>query len=189
MMQLATTLEPTTQERGIVVIKNLQGYDLYTHFDRILAKAEMACFGDCFPAKLRAFHICAGSGKWVVELILPVMKQIAGKYIRLRTVCHTGSCADVLQELRRYHLVPESLSVVLGGAIQFHPPVQWVQQQEQQQEQGLVEDGDDDYEEFQQHTNTAAVETEEAGGGEGQGEDAALGVHDTDRIAALGETV
>jgi hypothetical protein len=164
MMQLATTMEPTSQERGIVVIKNLQGYDLYTHFDRILAKAEMACFGDCFPAKLRAFHICAGSGKWVVELILPVIKQIAGKYIRLRTVCHTGSCADVLQELRRYHLVPESLSVVLGGAIQFHPPVQWVQQPQEEQE-GHVEDGGDEYDGSQQHTNMAAIQTEEAVGG------------------------
>ena len=136
VLQKATD-EESARHTGFVFVKNLIGYDLYTHFDRILAKAEMAVL-ECFPSKLKAFHICAGSGKWVVELILPVMKQIAGRYIRLHMVCHTGSNAELIQELRRYHLVPEGLSNIIGGTITYDHFIQWIN------EEHLLEEGEFD---------------------------------------------
>ena len=139
--------EDSARRTGFVFVKNLIGYDLYTHFDRIMAKAEMAMLGDCFPSKLKAFHICAGSGKWVVELILPVMKQIAGKYIRLHMVCHTGSNAELIQELRRYHIVPEHLSATLGGEIQYDHYIQWIS------EERLLEEGEFDPSEVDEQDN------------------------------------
>jgi hypothetical protein len=65
----------------------LQGYDLYKHFDRILSKNAIQIM-NCMPARPRAVHICTGSGKSVMELVLPVLKQMGGREFRLRTNLH-----------------------------------------------------------------------------------------------------
>jgi hypothetical protein len=43
------------------------------------------------PAKLKGFHMITGSGKSVVELMLPLTKQMAGKEIRLRFRLHVSN--------------------------------------------------------------------------------------------------
>jgi hypothetical protein len=68
----------------------LQGYDLYQHFDRIMTK-KMGQIVNCVPAKLKGMHGCTGSGKSVLGLVLPVMKQVAGKEIRLRFHLHVSN--------------------------------------------------------------------------------------------------
>jgi hypothetical protein len=45
---------------------------------------------NCIPAKVKAIHICTGSGKSVTELVLPVLKQMAGKEMRLRFNLHVS---------------------------------------------------------------------------------------------------
>jgi hypothetical protein len=45
---------------------------------------------NCIPAKVKAIHICTGSGKSVTELVLPVLKQMAGKELRLRFNLHVS---------------------------------------------------------------------------------------------------
>jgi hypothetical protein len=112
-------------------MENISGYDLYTHFDRILTKTQMSLLRDCFPSLLRSYHVCAGnSGKWAVELIMPVLKQIAGKYIRLRTVCHTGGTNEALSNMdSRYNLDPKQQSVIIGGAFTYGHQLLWISEQ------------------------------------------------------------
>jgi hypothetical protein len=62
---------------------------LYQHFDRILSKKTNQIM-NCIPAKVKAIHICTGSGKSVTELVLPVLKQMAGKEMRLRFNLHVS---------------------------------------------------------------------------------------------------
>ena len=132
------TEDEIAQRKGFVFIKNLSGYDLYTHFDRLLERGEMALLREIFPAKMKSFHVCAGSGKWVVDLVLPVMKQIAGKYIRLRTICHVGSKTDMLREMKRYHMVPENQSVILGGDIAYSHFLSWLNVQQALEDQHQI---------------------------------------------------
>jgi hypothetical protein len=43
------------------------------------------------PAKVKGVHGCTGSGKSVLGLVLPVMKPVAGKEIRLRFHLHVSN--------------------------------------------------------------------------------------------------
>ena len=52
-----------------------QGFDLYRHFDRILMK-KVAKLPTGMPMSFRGSHVITGSGKSVVSLILPIMKQM-----------------------------------------------------------------------------------------------------------------
>jgi hypothetical protein len=85
---------------------------------------------------LRSYHVCAGnSGKWAVELIMPVLKQIAGKYIRLRTVCHTGGTNEALSNMdSRYNLDPQQQSVIIGGAFTYGHQLLWINDQRMKEE-------------------------------------------------------
>jgi hypothetical protein len=46
---------------------------------------------NCVSAKLKGMHGCTGSGKSVIGLVLPVMKQMVGKEIRLRFHLHVSN--------------------------------------------------------------------------------------------------
>jgi hypothetical protein len=142
-----TCEDRSTQRTGFVFLKNLHGYDLYTHFDRTLARSEMMLLSECFPASLKAFHICLGSGKWVVELILPVMKQIAGKYIRLHTVCHVGTNAQLLGDLKDYHISPAHVSIFLGGCVTYESHLAWLEGQRALEEIAVLCNNDVDADE------------------------------------------
>jgi hypothetical protein len=111
-----------------VFVENITGYGLYTHFDRILTKTIMSLLRDCFPSLLRCYHVCAGNmGKWAVDLIMPVMKQISGKRIRLRTVCHTASITETLAIMdRTYNLEPNNQSVIIGGKVSYAHQLKWI---------------------------------------------------------------
>lgn len=54
---------------------------------------------NCIPAKVKAIHICTGSGKSVTELVLPVLKQMAGLQLRLRFNLHVSNHALVLSTI------------------------------------------------------------------------------------------
>jgi hypothetical protein len=79
--------------RFVLLCFDLQGYDLYQHFDRIMSK-RMAQIVNCVPAKLKGMHGCTGSGKSVIGLVLPAMKQLTGKEIRLRFHLHVSMDID-----------------------------------------------------------------------------------------------
>lgn len=64
--------------KGYVQIINFKGYDLYKHHDRTAMKQAMAII-HVFPMPWRANHMCTGSGKSVVGIVLPVAQQLGGK--------------------------------------------------------------------------------------------------------------
>mmetsp|Transcript_30355 Transcript_30355/g.72745 ORF Transcript_30355/g.72745 Transcript_30355/m.72745 type:complete len:166 (-) Transcript_30355:382-879(-) len=109
--------EAKTRKSGFVFIENFCGFDLYTDFDRMLTKTKMSLLRDCFPMQLKCYHLCGGIGeKWVVDLVVPVLKQIAGKSIRLRMVCHTASPHDIAAILDdEYMIEPSTLPLAISG--------------------------------------------------------------------------
>jgi hypothetical protein len=88
----------------------------------------MSLLRDCFPSLLRCYHVCAGNtGKWAVDLIMPVIKQISGKSIRLRTVCHMANSSETLAIMdRTYNLEPNSQSVIIGGEVSYAHQLVWI---------------------------------------------------------------
>jgi len=122
MQQLFIALHSLSQDEqarqsGFVFIENIRGYDLYSDFDRILTKTQMSLLRDYFSSKLMCYHLCGGIGeKWVIDLVVPVIKQIAKKSIRLRIVCHTTSPQDIATELDNFYMIaPSTLPLVIGG--------------------------------------------------------------------------
>jgi hypothetical protein len=62
----------------------------YKHFDRIMAKKNFAIMSSV-PTRVRATHIFVGSGSYVTDVVLPVLKQMAGKQKRLRGHLHVSA--------------------------------------------------------------------------------------------------
>lgn len=96
-----------------------------------MIKRQMELLRDCFPSTLKAYHVCAGySGRWVVDIIMPMVKQIAGKHIRLRTICHMGNSRDVLSNMQaKYSLIPKNQSIIIGGEVSYGYHLTWIDQQ------------------------------------------------------------
>jgi hypothetical protein len=69
-----------------------QGYDIYKHFDKILMK-NLVVMTSCFPVKAKAMHMCMGSGKLLLGVLKPLLKQMAGKDNRLHIYTHVSCCA------------------------------------------------------------------------------------------------
>jgi hypothetical protein len=138
--------DSTVLKNGFVFMENLSGsYDLYTHFDRILTKTQMILLRDCFPAELKAFHVIAnGCGAWAMELIMPVIKQLAGKHIRLRMVCHSSSCQSVDTFCKTYNFCRNHMSVIVGGTYSYADYLSWLDEEyAREQEEQIVSVGAD----------------------------------------------
>ena len=46
---------------------------------------------------MNAWHMLAGSANGVMSLVLPVMKYVVSRPVRLRMVVHTGTDAKILE--------------------------------------------------------------------------------------------
>lgn len=128
--------EEDSKQNGFVFVSNLNGYDLYTHFDRVLSKTKFALLRDCFPMQLKCYHICAGNtGKWVIDLVMPVLKQMAGRHTRLRMVCHSEGTSETLNDLaKNYGLTSKHQSVVIGGEVSHNCHLCWMKEQMEMEE-------------------------------------------------------
>lgn len=89
---------------------------LFQHFDRILTKKARASIAS-FPASIKAMHLFTGSGRSVMELVLPIFKQIAGKEIRLRMRLHAGSGTEAILRVQDFGLLEEHTNVVFGNLL------------------------------------------------------------------------
>lgn len=89
-----------------------QGY-VFKDFDRTLSKKNILILNS-LPIVFRALHGCAGTGKGVMDLVLPVLKHIAGKRWRLRGILHTGSDTEVLASLGDYGLGKDHVHGLFG---------------------------------------------------------------------------
>jgi hypothetical protein len=129
ILQKATFQDESVQQTGFVFMEYISGYDLYTHFDRLLTKTQMMLLSECFPAELKAFHVFAGSsGVWAVDLIMPVIKQLAGKHIRLRMVCHSGR-ESLSAFCKTYNFHSSDMSVIIGGEFTYARFMSWLEQE------------------------------------------------------------
>jgi hypothetical protein len=114
--QCISTL-PEAQKHGCVILMNMKGYDIYEHFDRILSKRAFD-IDRRMPIKVRAIHLCTGSGKSVTELILPVLKHMAGPELRLRTKIHAGSNKEICDGFAAFGLRRVHVDAICHGS--FH---------------------------------------------------------------------
>jgi hypothetical protein len=72
---------------------------------------------DCLPIKIRAMHISLPQAKIkpVFPFIIPVVKYLAGKYIRRRMVLHSGSEDLIVMSLIKYGLSRSIIPFEVGG--------------------------------------------------------------------------
>jgi hypothetical protein len=96
------------------------------HFDRLLMKGSIALF-KCGPIRWRSLHICSGARKSVVSILLPIFKQLVGKYYRVRTILQTGSDSEIVYGMETYGLLGKNLFSILGRNLQNDNVSEWVQ--------------------------------------------------------------
>ena len=109
----------------------LQGYDLYKHFDRLLTKQSSVITIECMPIKMKAEHLLAGSANGVMSLVLPVMKHVVAKELRLRMVVHSGTDGKILESIKPYGLSSKNVSHTLGGDYKHSDFVEWLEERKQ----------------------------------------------------------
>lgn len=115
-----------TQKNGYVFMVNVSGYDLYTHFDRILSKRCLSVL-NAVPTKLKAGHYCGGRRNSAYTTVAgPVLAFIIGKRIRMRKIFHRGSDQEVIAELSEYGLGAEHVSVDKGGMVSQRDLLDWI---------------------------------------------------------------
>ena len=80
---------------------------------------EFAARSDDFsPLVCRALHVVNPS-PIVHHLILPIVKNLFGKSLRLRVATHRGPPDKILRQLEHYRLPKECIPVELGGSLQL----------------------------------------------------------------------
>jgi hypothetical protein len=100
--------------KGFILLYNARGFDLYRHFDRILMKKVLK-MTDALPFFVRGFHIITGSGRSVLGLVLPVLKQVIGQAYRHRLRVHAGSDKEIVDRLSDYGILASSVPSSFGG--------------------------------------------------------------------------
>lgn len=71
------------------------------------------------PIKLKADHLLAGSANGVMSLVLPVMKHVVARELRLRMVVHSGTDEKIVDSLLPYGLT--SINVVQSSGGEYKP--------------------------------------------------------------------
>ena len=82
----------------------------------IVAKKFMKVFNS-MPFQCKGVHFCIGSGKFVLDLILPIFKFNIGRSHRLHTIVHAGSSSEILAQFRPYGLGDSHVDAVFGGPL------------------------------------------------------------------------
>jgi hypothetical protein len=110
------TFAVSDRKKGFVVVVNCRSFDLYKHFDRILS-TNLRRLVEVAPLLLRGLHIGAGPGSSVLDLVMPVLKIIHGKRVRLRLQLHKGSDQEIVQSLTDYGLDKRHGMAVFSGTV------------------------------------------------------------------------
>jgi hypothetical protein len=69
----------------------------------------------------------AGSANGVMSLVLPVMKHVVAKELRLRIVVHSGTDSKILDSLKPYGLNSKNVSHSLGGDFKHSDFLIWLE--------------------------------------------------------------
>lgn len=104
------------------------------HFDRILEKKILRVM-NAVPVQCMTIHSFTGSGHSVISLVLPVLKHMLGKRLRLRLLVHAGSDKEILERLAMYGVKGDHLDgYVSGSYVRQHAAfLEWVEQQMQEE--------------------------------------------------------
>lgn len=89
---------------------------------------------ECMPIKMKAEHLLAGSANGVMSLVLPVMKHVGGKELRLRIVVHSGTDSKILESIKPYGLNSKNVSHALGGDFKHADFLTWLEDWKQQED-------------------------------------------------------
>ena len=101
---------------GYITLFNSFGISKYS-FNK--SAREAAARSDDFnPMLCRAMHVVNPS-PIVHHLILPIVKNLFGKSLRLRVATHRGPTDKILRQLEQYRLPKECIPIELGGSLQF----------------------------------------------------------------------
>ena len=113
---LETLLEDDDRRRmGFVVLYDARNIQRQ-HFSRSLTSKLTSLAERVFPLSCCAVHNCHPS-RIFNHVVLPVMKAVLTKDLRLRIKSHVGTTADLLRDLEGYCLTREVLPSSLGGEI------------------------------------------------------------------------
>eukprot|EP00545_Synedropsis_sp_CCMP1620_P000948 CAMPEP_0119014106 /NCGR_PEP_ID=MMETSP1176-20130426/9357_1 /TAXON_ID=265551 /ORGANISM="Synedropsis recta cf, Strain CCMP1620" /LENGTH=311 /DNA_ID=CAMNT_0006967245 /DNA_START=25 /DNA_END=960 /DNA_ORIENTATION=- len=107
--------DASVQQKGFIMLGNVKMTKL-SHFNRAFTRAEFVHIRQILPMKLRAMHGC-NPPSLVSQLILPAVKLLIGKSLRLRCIMHAPS--NLPQALLKYGLKEEHIPASVGGTHHF----------------------------------------------------------------------
>ena len=70
---------------------------------------------DCVPLKTKAIHMFTGPGRSIASLVLPQIKKLYGKNLRLRMFLHAGSGVEIAQKVEEFGLNEAHTSAVYAS--------------------------------------------------------------------------
>jgi hypothetical protein len=111
--------DESAQHHGIVLLFDFKSYDISRGLDRLFTKTALDMVGCCLPVRVVAQHCFfgpVGQNLWDV-FIGPCMNYLASKHLRLRTIVHCGTNAELVASVQPYHIPVESMPVGLGGTV------------------------------------------------------------------------
>lgn len=105
------------QRHGVVILVNMKDFDIAKCMDRNLTKSIATLLTEALPIKLKAMHTCfQTTGKSLYDLVLPSVKYVLGRHIRLRLVSHFDGEAVFCSHMEeRYGICWRTLPKVLTG--------------------------------------------------------------------------
>jgi hypothetical protein len=83
------------------------------------------------PITLKAVHMCLPILAYsFLTVVIPVVKQICGKDVRLRMMLHVKSGPGFIREMEAYGVSVKNITSVLGGAFLHADYLVWLREQE-----------------------------------------------------------
>jgi hypothetical protein len=117
-------------KNGVVFLANFNKAEMYPTYDRILSKRSR-CAMEALPVQLKAVHMCLPILAYsFLAVVIPVVKQICGKEIRLRMMLHVKSGPGFIREMEPYGVSVKNIPSVLGGAFRHADYLVWLREQE-----------------------------------------------------------
>jgi hypothetical protein len=126
-----TVGDERASKNGVVCLANFQQSDVYPNYDRILGKQSSHCVMEALPVQIKAVHLCLPVLAYsFLKVVVPVIKQIGGKQLRLRMTLHTKTGPSFLREMEPYGITIKNIPFALGGAFLDEDYIFWLREQE-----------------------------------------------------------
>lgn len=114
--------DASIQRAGFIMVANARMTKL-SHFNRGYTRAQFQHIREALPLKVRALHGCHVPS-FVSQFILPALKLVVGKDLRLRMNVHVSS--SLPRALLKYGLREEHLPPSIGGTHHFNVD-EWIE--------------------------------------------------------------